>query len=44
MCVTHTYVYNLVAQTVKIPVRSLCWEASMKKGMATYSSLAWRIP
>jgi len=49
------YVYvwiSLVAQTVKKPtamletwVRSLGWEDSPEKGMATHSRiLAWRIP
>ena len=43
---------KIVAQTVKDPpamretqVRSLGWEDSLEKGMATHSSiLAWRIP
>ena len=43
---------SLVVQTVKNPsamqetqVRSLSWEDSLEKGMATHSSiLAWRIP
>ena len=43
---------SLVAKLVKNPpamwetwVRSLGWEASLEKGMATYSSiLTWRIP
>ena len=43
---------SLVAQLVKNPsemqetwVRSLSWEDSLEKGMATHSSiLAWRIP
>ena len=41
-----------MVQTVKNPpamretqVRSLCWEDTLEKGMATHSSiLAWRIP
>ena len=49
---SHVYWASLVAQMVKnLPtmqetwVRSLGWEDSLKKGMAThFSILAWRIP
>ena len=40
-------VKNLLANAgdIKMWVRSLGWEESLKKGMATYSSIvAWRIP
>jgi len=42
---------SLVAQAVKNPptlwetcVRSLGWEDPLEDGMATHSSIAWRIP
>ena len=28
----------------EMPVRFLGWEDSLEKGMATYSSIAWKIP
>ena len=53
ICIYHTgWLHSLVAQTVKhLPVRretrvrSLGWEDSLEKKMATHSSiLAWKIP
>ena len=50
-CVTYKVLTSLVAQMTKnLPamqenqVRSLGQEDSLEKGMATHSSLAWRIP